>query len=76
MMEVTEYSPWKLTERMKILEKLKPKLPECKIVFVVDENTSKTLTDNVRQAKKDGIIDQFLYGSVSSDYLVAAIDSV
>lgn len=76
VMEVTEYTPWKLTERLKLLEQLKPKLPECKIVFVVDENTSKPLADKVRQAKKDGLIDQFLYSSVSSDYLVAAIDAV
>lgn len=76
VMEVTEYAPWDLTERMKLLKLLKPKLPECKIVFVVDENTSKLLADKVRQAKKDGLIDQFLYSSVSSDYLVAAIDAV
>ncbi len=76
VMEVTEYTPWTLAERLKILEKLKSKLPECRIVFVVDENTSKSLADKVRQAKKDGLIDQFLYGSVSSDYLAASIDAV
>lgn len=76
VMEVTEYTPWTLAERLKILEKLKPKFPECRIVFVVDENTSKSLADKVRQAKKDGLIDQFLYGSVSSDYLAASIDAV
>ena len=76
VMEVTEYTPWTLAERLKLLEKLKSKLPECRIVFVVDENTSKSLADKVRRAKKDGLIDQFLYGSVSSDYLAASIDAV
>lgn len=74
--EVTEYTPWTLAERLKIVEKLKPKLPGCRTVFVVDENTSKSLAGKVRQAKKDGLIDQFLYGSVSSDYLAASIDAV
>ena len=74
--EVTEYTPWKMTDRLQILEALKQRLPECKKIFVVDENTSKDLADKVRQAKKDGLIDQFIYGSVSSDYLVAVIDAV
>lgn len=76
VVEVTEYTPWKLAERLEILEKLKPELPDCRIVFVVDENTSKSLADSVRQVKKDGLIDLFLYSSVSSDYLAASIDAV
>ena len=50
--------------------------PECKIVLVVDEVTEKKLADRVRQAKKDGRIDNFIYGSVSSTYLAAVIDSL
>ena len=76
VMEVTEYTPWKLAERLEILEKLKPELPDYRIVFVVDENTSKSLADSVRQVKKDGLIDLFLYSSASNDYLAASIDAV
>lgn len=76
VMEVTEYTPWKLAEWLEILEKLKPELPDYRIVFVVDENTSKSLADSVRQVKKDGLIDLFLYSSASSDYLAASIDAV
>ena len=43
---------------------------------VVDENTEKKLADKVRQAKKDGLIDNFIYGSVSSTYLSAVIDTL
>ena len=32
------------------------------------------LADRVRQAKKDGKIDNFIYGSVSATYLSAVID--
>lgn len=76
IMEVTAYTPWKLEERMKIRDKLKKTNPDCKIVLVVDENTEKKLADQVRQVKKGGLIDNFIYGSVSSTYLSAVIDTL
>lgn len=76
IMEVTAYTPWRLEERMKIRDEVKAQLPNCKIVLVVDENTEKKLADKVRQAKKDGLIDNFIYGSVSSTYLSAVIDAL
>ena len=76
IMEVTAYTPWKIEERMKIRDEVKAQKQDCKIVLVVDENTEKKLADKVRQAKKDGLIDNFLYGSVSSAYLSAVIDAL
>lgn len=76
IMEVTAYTPWKLEERMKIRDEVKAQLPNSKIVLVVDENTEKKLADKVRQAKKDGLVDNFIYGSVSSTYLSAVIDAL
>lgn len=76
IMEVTAYMPWKLEERMKIRNEVKKCDPECKIVLVVDENTEKRLADKVRRAKKDGLIDSFIYGSVSATYLSAVIDTL
>lgn len=76
IMEVTAYTPWKIEERMKIRDKVKSYCPDCKIVLVVDENTEKKLADKVRRAKKDGLIDNFLYGSVSAAYLSAVIDTL
>ena len=76
IMEVTAYAPWKLEERLKIRNELRKQNPDCKIVLVVDENTEKKLADRVRQAKKDGLIDNFIYGSVSSSYLSAVIDAL
>lgn len=76
IMEVTAYTPWELEERMKIRDEVKAQNPGCKIVLVVDENTEKKLADRVRQAKKDGLIDSFIYGSVSSTYLSAVIDTL
>ena len=76
IMEVTAYVPWKLEERLKIRDELRKQNPDCKIALVVDENTEKKLADRVRQAKKDGLIDNFIYGSISSSYLSAVIDAL
>ena len=76
IMEVTAYTPWKLEERMKIRDEVKNKNPDCKVALVVDENTEHRLADMVRQAKKDGLIDNFIYGSVSATYLSAVIDAL
>lgn len=76
IMEVSAYAPWKLEERMKIRDELRKINPNCKIVLVVDENTEKKLADRVRKAKKDGLVDNFIYGSISSTYLSAVIDAL
>lgn len=76
LMEVTGYTPWKLCERMKIIDSIKVQLPECKIVLIVDENAEKELAKQVKQAKKDGLIDQFIYGSISAAYLADIVDSL
>lgn len=76
IMEVTAYTPWRLEERIKIRGEVKAQNPGCKIVLVVDENTEKKMADKVRQAKKDGLIDNFIYGSISSTYLSAVIDAL
>lgn len=76
LMEVTGYTPWKLCERMKIINSVRLQMPECKIVLIVDENAEKELAKEVRQAKKDGLIDQFIYGSISATYLADIVDSL
>ena len=76
LMEVTGYMPWKLEERMKIRDEVKAHDPHCKIVLIVDENAEKQLAQRVLQAKKDGLIDNFIYGSVSAAYLSAVVDTL
>ena len=76
LMEVTGYTPWKLEERMKIRDTVKALYPVCKIVLIVDENAEKAVTRRVKQAKKDGLIDQFIYGSISATYLADIVDSL
>ena len=76
LMEVTGYTPWMLEERLKIRDEVKRRMPYCKIVLIVDEKAEKKLAQRVLQAKKDGLIDNFIYGSVSAAYLTAVIDTL
>ena len=76
LMEVTGYTPWLFSERMKIRNIVKEKNPDCKIVLVVDENAEKDVAQLVKQAKKEGLIEQFIYGSISASYLADILDSL
>jgi len=76
LMEVDGYPPYVLEERLKIRDVIKAIHPKCKIVLVVDENSEKEIAKQVRQAKKDDRIDQFVYGSISATYLVALMDTL
>ena len=76
LMEVTGYTPWLLAERMKIRDAVKELNIGCKIVLIVDENAEKAVAGQVKQAKKDGLIDQFIYGSISATYLADIVDSL
>jgi len=42
----------------------------------LDDDTDEDLTEKVRQAKREGLIDAFLFGSVSENYFASVIDSV
>ena len=59
-----------------LCRRLRQGLPGCQVALVVDEVCEPQLADQVRRAKKDGLIDGFFYSSVSSDYLSAMIDAL
>lgn len=73
LMEVTAYTPWLFCERMKLRNEVKMVCPDCKIALIVDSNTEKQAAKDVREAKKNGIIDQFFYGSMTAEYLMDQI---
>ena len=76
IMEVTGCSPWRLSERLALREQLRQQAPDCKLVLLVDEKADAALALSVRQAKKDGLADNFIYGSVSPAYLAAVMDTL
>ena len=73
VMEVSGYTPWMLCERLKLRDEVKSVCPDCKIALIVDSNTEKQAAKDIRDAKKNGIIDQFFYGSMSAEYLMDQI---
>ena len=76
LMEVKAYSPWMFNERMAIRYKVKRNTENCRVILFVDDDTDGELTEKVRQAKREGLIDAFLFGSVSENYFASVIDSV
>ena len=73
VMEVTGYAPWKLGERLRLRGEVKALCPSCKIALMVDANTERQTAKDIRDAKKDGLIDQFFYGSMPAEYLMDQI---
>ena len=76
LMEVKAYSPWMFKERMAICDKVKRNTENCRVILFVDDDTDGELTEKVRQAKRECLIDAFLFGSVSENYFASVIDSV
>ena len=73
LMEVTRAAGSTMTERMEEVQQLRQLVPECKIVFLCDENISPEIAQNVVAVKKNRQIDAFYYTSVTGKYLLAAL---
>lgn len=76
LLEVKAYSPWMFSERMAIRNKVRHNAENCRIILFVDDESDDELTEKVRQAKRESLIDAFLFGSVSENYFASVIDSV
>ena len=67
------YTPWRLSERLKLRDRVRELCPDCKIALMVDSNTERQAAKDIRDAKKDGLIDQFFYGSMPAENLMDQI---
>ena len=76
LMEVTGYTPWKIEDRMKLRGQIRRKDPDCKIAFLVDEKSEPAVAQKVRRTKTDGLIDQFIYTSISASYLLGVMETL
>jgi len=74
--EVRERPPHTLDEWNIRVNEIKKKLPDCKAVYIVDENSSPELADQVALARSNRLIDAFIYGTVSGEYVTALIGSL
>lgn len=62
--------------RLREVREVKIRTPNCKIVLLCDENSAPDIAREVTLAKKDGLIDNFFYSSVTAKYLLAALASL
>ena len=74
--EVRERPPHTLGEWNIRVNEIKKELSDCKVVYVVDENSSPELADQVALARSNRLIDAFVYGTVSGEYVTALIGSL
>ena len=73
LMEVSQAAGSTMPERMEEVAQLRLMVPECKIVFLCDENISPEIAKNVVAIRKNREIDAFYYSSVTGKYLIAAL---
>jgi chemotaxis response regulator CheB len=73
LMEVSQAAGSTMPERMAEVAQLRLAVPECRIVFLCDENISPEIARNVVSIKKNQEIDAFYYSSVTGKYLIAAL---
>ena len=76
LMEVTGNRPYALEQRLKLRDTVKETNPDCKIVILVDDQADNELAETVKSAKRDGLIDAFLFGTVTEQYMAAVMDSL
>ena len=62
--------------RLREVKEVRARTPDCKIVLLCDENSAPDIAREVTLAKKDGLIDNFFYSSVTAKYLLAALVSL
>ena len=62
-----------LDDCLKEAKYLRSLRPECKVILLCDENSAPEVARRIALAKKDGLIDNFFYSSVTARYLLAAL---
>ena len=74
--EVSYASGTTVEARLREFKEVRKNVPACKIVLLCDENSAPDIAREVTLAKKDGLIDNFFYSSVTAKYLLAALVSL
>ena len=75
LMEATGFSPRRVEERLAIRDDKKKDEPQCRVVLLVDD-ADRERAESVKRAKKEGLIDAFIYSSVTDSCLAAMMDSL
>ena len=73
LMEAAFHIGSTLDDCLKEAKRLPSLRPECKTILLCDENSAPEVARQIALAKKDGLIDDFVYSSVSESYLTAML---
>ena len=73
LLEVSYANGTTVETRLKEVKQIRSTMPNCKSVFLCDENSAPDIAREVMVAKKDGLIDAFFYASVTEKYILAAL---
>ena len=76
LMEAAFHVGATLADCLKEAKSLRCTCPDCKVILLCDENSAPDVARKVVQAKKDGLIDDFVYSSVSEIYLTAMLYAI
>lgn len=76
LLEVAPNSGFTVDERLTEVRAIRSTNPGCRILLLCDENSTPELARKVAIAKKDGLIDDFVYSSVSESYLTAMLHAL
>lgn len=76
LLEVACNPGFTMDERMAVVKSIRSWNPNARILLLCDENSAPELARKVAMTKKDGLIDDFIYSSVSESYLTAMLESI
>ena len=76
LLEVAYNPGFTMDERIAAVSSIRSRNPNARVLLLCDENSAPELARQVVLAKKDGLIDDFIYSSVSESYLTAMLESI
>ena len=76
LMDVANSPAAAMARRLEMGQKVRGKVPSCRLVLLCDENADPLIAQQVKEAKQVGRIDAFFYASVTTAYLTAALDAL
>lgn len=76
LMEAAFHIGSTMDDCLKEAKQLRRLRPECKMILLCDENSAPEVARRIALAKKDGLIDDFVYSSVSESYLTAMLYAI
>ena len=73
LMEISYLPGTTVEARLNDIGQIRSNNPKCKVAVLCDDNAAPELAHKVTQLKKDRLIDNFFYTSVTANYLTSTL---